>query len=98
MLLPKRRRASPSGAQGNNKGATGRWPALGFNRASVVPRNGQLVYAAESSSFLRLSSVLNCPLADGIRDAGAIKNGKLLAIMIPWVANSYFSRKRENVP
>ena len=35
---------------------------------------------------------------DGIPDAGAIKDRKLLAIMIPWVANSYSSRKRENLP
>ena len=64
MLPPKRRRASPSGAQGNNKGATGRRPALGLKRASVVPKNARLVYVAESSSFLSLSSGLNCPLAD----------------------------------
>jgi hypothetical protein len=49
MPGPKRRRASPSGTQGNNKGATGRWPALGFNRASVVPKNGRLSYVAEST-------------------------------------------------
>jgi hypothetical protein len=63
-LAPKRRRASPSGTQGNNKGATGRWPALGFNRASVVPKNGRLVHVAESSRFLSLSNVHKCPLAD----------------------------------
>ena len=43
---PKRRRASSSGTQGNNRGATDQWPALGFNRASVVPKNGRVVYVA----------------------------------------------------